>query len=87
MVQNTQAAGSAGLQPHGQCGRLALLRVWLFLHPCVLGGHKMAQSQGTFQRHSVILIIPLARTMGQHSAALGSFSGQNFCLLLMLSFS
>lgn len=35
----------------GSVWRLVLLRVWLFLHPCVTAGHEMAQSEGTFQRH------------------------------------
>lgn len=40
-----------------------------------------------FKGTSVILIILGARPTGQLAEALGSFSGQNFSLLLMLSFS
>lgn len=74
-----------GVQPHGQHGRLALLQTRLFPHPSVPGGCEMEQSQGAFQRH--FSNPPPARTTGQRSAVLGCLSGQNFCLLLMLSFS
>lgn len=50
IAQDAQPVGRTRLQPHGQHGRLSLLWLWLFLHPCVIAGRKMAQSQGTFQR-------------------------------------
>lgn len=68
-----------GVQAHGQ----PLLQAWLFLHPSALG--RCSTLKALFKGSSVIL--PLARTTGQYSAVLGCFSGQNLCLLLLLSFS
>lgn len=55
--------------------------------PAFLQDIRWHDLKALFKGTSVILIILSARTTGQLSAALGSFSGQNFSLLLMLSFS
>lgn len=50
-ARDAQPEGRKAPKPRGQRGRPALLWVWLFPHPCVIAGLKVARSQGIFQRH------------------------------------
>lgn len=87
MAQVAQPAGTTRLEPRGQCGNLSCSNSGCSYIPVLqqdMGWHNL---KALFKGTSVILIILSARTTGQHSAVLGSFSDQNFSPLLMLAFS